>query len=103
VSSRKKEIRAAFRKAVFERDEHKCRICGQTEDLDAHHITDRTEMPNGGYVVENGISLCPICHKRAEIFHTTKGERWHKGMHPDELYKLIGSNYERARDTSGRL
>lgn len=27
-------------------------------DLDAHHITDRNEMPNGGYVPENGISLC---------------------------------------------
>lgn len=103
VSSKKKEIRAAFRNAVFERDGHKCRICGHESDLDAHHITDRSKMPNGGYVAENGISLCPVCHKHAELFHTTQGKRWWKDMHPDELYKLIGSNYERARDAAGRL
>lgn len=102
MSSEKKKIRQAFRDAVFERDDYKCRICGAESDLDVHHITDRTELPNGGYVMENGISLCPICHKHAELFHITKGDWW-KNMHPDELYKLIGSSYERARDASRRL
>ena len=61
-----------FRAAVFGRDGFTCRGCGfastpeRAEDaLDAHHITDRNEMPNGGYVAENGITLCEVCHAKA--------------------------------------
>lgn len=90
---------------MFKRDGSKCRVCGwkPTDDLhlDAHHITDRNEMPNGGYVKENGISLCPECHIKAEHFHST-GEAL-PGFSPDELYKLIGSNVELARDRSEKL
>lgn len=43
-----RQLRDAFREGVFARDNHKCRICGKSEDvgcqLDAHHITDRHEM-----------------------------------------------------------
>ena len=75
--SGKKRVRAAFRSAVLERARYRCDMCGKpgkdrqggdshskfhADDpslvpLDAHHITDRNEMPNGGYVKENGISL----------------------------------------------
>ena len=51
----KQKVREDFRNSVFERDGHKCKICGSNDKLDAHHITDRNEMPNGGYVKENGI------------------------------------------------
>ena len=44
---------------VFVRDGYACRTCGfastprrAEDELDAHHITDRNEMPNGGYVAE---------------------------------------------------
>ena len=96
MSRRKKLVRANFRRTVFERDHHKCRICGATEDLAAHHITDRTKMPNGGYHMSNGITLCPPCHERAEQFHISDGATWAEGMHPNDLYKLIFSDHETA-------
>ena len=113
----KKEIRKNFRDAVFKRDDMKCVICGMPnngENMDAHHITDRSEMPNGGYVLENGISLCnedkhqtysveDSCHKKAEKFHISGGEEWVEDMHPDDLYKLIGSSKEEAIEASLKL
>jgi hypothetical protein len=69
--------------------------------MDAHHITDRNEMPNGGYVLENGITLCQEkCHQKAERFHATCGKEWETGMHPNDLYELIGSSYEMAVSTA---
>ncbi len=99
----KKKIRQQFRDAVFMRDEHKCRVCGKLDmkELDAHHITDRNLLPNGGYVKENGISLCPDCHLKAEQFHST-GEAC-PGYSPDDLYRLIGSSYEKAVQASKKL
>jgi 5-methylcytosine-specific restriction endonuclease McrA len=98
----KKLIRKKFRDAVFERDGSSCRVCRRgkigsllaSEQLDAHHITDRHKMPHGGYVVENGISLCQGCHVKAEVFHLTGMAL--PGFSPDELYKLVGSSYAQA-------
>lgn len=67
--------RDEFREAVFERDKHRCVICGKkdnaasslTEDhLDAHHIIERRLFPDGGYYIENGSSLCQEHHLAAE-------------------------------------
>ena len=102
----KKEVRANFREAVFKRDKGCCKCCKKSctpIERDAHHITDRTEMPNGGYVLENGITLCNDCHFKAEWFHITEGKDWHEGMHPDDLYKLIGSSKELAIEKSELL
>eukprot|EP00727_Mastigamoeba_balamuthi_P011146 m51a1_g6654 hypothetical protein (203) ;mRNA; r:142961-143853 len=91
-------LRTEFREGVFARDGNKCRVCGlpasSSVQLDAHHITDRHEMPNDGYSLSNGISLCPEHHKKAEVWHQTKGQTWVPGFHPDELYALIGSSYQ---------
>lgn len=117
----KKQVRSAFRAAVFARDRYRCAMCGclgtdrQGGDghatfhkstpsvrlalLDAHHITDRNEMPNGGYVRENGISLCDeSCHLLAEEFHRTGIP--HPGYSPEDLYTAIGSSYEAALEAS---
>ena len=99
----KKRIRALFREGVFARDKNKCCFCDSTENLDAHHITDRSKMPNGGYVKTNGISLCPTHHMMAEQFHISGGERWEPGMHPDDLYALIGSSHDQAVKDSEKL
>lgn len=87
----KKDIRKNFRNAVFKRDKNKCVFCSSIENLNAHHITDRNEIPNGGYVLENGITVCEKCHLECEQFHISKGKTWIKGKHPDDLYKIIGS------------
>lgn len=109
MSAGKKKIRESFRSSVFERDQHMCVMCGVKETelaedskkLDAHHIVDRNEMPHGGYVKENGISLCPTCHELAEVFHSTGTS--HPGFSPDDLFGKIGSNLEKARRAAERL
>ena len=117
--SLKDKIRRNFRDSVFDRDGYCCKHCGNgpvyempESIFDAHHVTDRKEMPNGGYVKENGITLCKYnqdgleegsCHMKAEKFHITEGKEWEPGMHPDDLYKLIGSSKEVAIKASEKL
>ena len=56
-----------FRNGVFDRDGHKCVICGCKEGLDAHHIIERRLWgDSGGYFLENGATLCPEHHIKAE-------------------------------------
>lgn len=117
MSAKKKGVREKFREDVFERDGRSCAVCRRNEvKFDAHHITDRTLMPHGGYVKENGITLCSdlfpgddnfrpgqaSCHEKAELFHQSGGAGWAPGMHPDDLYKLIGSSKEKAIKASER-
>jgi hypothetical protein len=71
------------------------------QELDAHHITDRNLLPNGGYVKENGISLCQECHLKAEQFHSTGIS--YPGYAPEDLYKKINSTIERAIEASQKL
>lgn len=103
MSQKKKEIRNRFRDEVFKRDGHTCVFCEVNENLDAHHITDRSEMPNGGYVKENGITLCAQHHLLAEQYHISDGETWEEGMHPNDLYQMIGTTKEVAVKQSEKL
>lgn len=122
MSNCKKQIRANFRKETFARDKLTCQGCGRLmskEELDAHHITPREEMPNGGYVKENGVTLCkysypdgpPLsCHEYAEAYlkpeeYKSKNELRleQKGYSPTELYGKIGSSYEQAYKASKEL
>ena len=88
-----------FRSRVFERDRNVCVICGNTGPLDAHHITPRELMPFGGYVPENGISLCSQHHLEAESDLKNDSETPFRYY----LYKLINSSYELAYTMSLRL
>ena len=100
----KSEIRENFRSSCLKRDLFSCVVCRtrkySKEDLDVHHITDRNEMPQGGYVLENGITLCPPCHLKAEFYHISKGWDWVPGYHPNSLYFRIGSSRELAVQAS---
>lgn len=58
--------RDAFREGVFERDGHRCVICGQPA-VDAHHILERRLWPDGGYYLDNGASLCEDHHLACEM------------------------------------
>ena len=120
MASKKKKIRNNFRNSVFKRDRYKCVLCGlqSTKELahtvlDAHHITPREDMPNGGYVKENGISLCDPsklggsfsegCHFKAESVLKNRDLIHDPSYHnysPQQLYLHIGSSYEEAVEHS---
>lgn len=104
----KKQIRENFRNSVFKRDKNECKICGdKISKLDAHHITNRNEFENGGYVLENGVTLCDKvggCHFQAEEFLQTRdyiGVPYE--ITPDGLYDLIGSSFEKAVEADKKL
>lgn len=106
--SNKKLIRKYFRDDCYKRDKFRCAMCkirpllkDVEKELDAHHITSRDSMPNGGYVLQNGISLCSNCHLKAEEFHSTGIA--HLGYAPDDLYKVINSSLEKAIEASEKL
>lgn len=103
----KKKIRDNFRNIVFLRDKYTCCVCLSKKDeqyLDSHHITDRSEMPNGGYVKENGITVCKdVCHSKLELYHISNGLKWHIGLHPNDLYKKINSSKEIAFKKSEKV
>lgn len=108
VEKSKKDVREEFRRAVLKRDNRKCVMCGYAgPHLDVHHITDRSLLPGGGYVSDNGITLCneeaksPSCHALAEKYHMTGTP--HPGYSPDNLYAEIGSAYHWAFLASLRL
>jgi 5-methylcytosine-specific restriction endonuclease McrA len=116
----KKQIRGYFRTNVFKRDAYRCRCCGvagkdrqrgnlhtkyhpvkDPVELDAHHITPREIMLNGGYVEENGISLCTSCHIQAEDYlHGIMS--YYDDFSPENLYKLINSSYEKAVEADAK-
>ena len=71
--------RDKFREGVFNRDKHKCVVCGQPAQ-DAHHILERRLFASGGYFLENGASVCAEHHLDAEA--TT--------LSCDHLRELVG-------------
>lgn len=98
----KKSIRENFRDAVFKRDNYKCVFCDITVNLDAHHITDRHLIFNGGYVKENGITLCANHHDLVEDWNRY-GEVTDEMYHPNNLYKIINSRRKDAFLASVKL
>lgn len=102
--SSKKEIRQFFVQECLKRDKHSCKICNAANvKLDVHHIMDRNYFPNGGYIKENGITLCETCHLLAEKYHMSNGQTYHTNMHPDDLYNIINSSFEIAIHKDGEL
>lgn len=91
---RKQLTRVQFREKVFKRDRHECRFCDECVELVVHQITELDEIPNEYFIAENGISLCPDHQVEAEVYHISRGKRWVKGMHPDDLYAIIDSSHD---------
>jgi 5-methylcytosine-specific restriction endonuclease McrA len=48
-------------KAVRDRDKC-CQICGSRKKLHAHHIIPKAKWLSGAYLLNNGVTLCSICH-----------------------------------------
>ena len=121
--------RDQFRTAVFERDGHRCVICGAREGdrlhdsghparLDAHHIIERRLWSDGGYYLDNGATLCDYsmhgCHMDAETTSLSV-ERIREAagitkiilpedMYPDHVYDKWGNTIlADGRRTKGPL
>ena len=54
----------AFKESVFERDNYKCKNCGSTKNLHAHHIIPRKVLKSAEFIRANGVTLCSSCHKK---------------------------------------
>lgn len=96
-----KRWRKQFNEDCLKRDKNQCVFCDIVEGLDVHHITDRHDMPNGGYVLTNGVTVCGEHHLMCEEYHMS-GQPI-DGFHPDDLYLKIGSSYEKAHKDSENL
>lgn len=59
---------------VFKRDDYTCQgykygydcRCRDREKLTAHHVKPWSKFPKDRFKVNNGITLCEICHVRLE-------------------------------------
>jgi len=83
--------RSTFRKAVFERDGGLCVVCKQPAQ-DAHHLLERRLWPDGGYHLNNGVSLCGPCHLEAEAtLISVESLRYYAGIPkkiiPEHMYE----------------
>ena len=116
-------MRDEFREAVFARDGHKCVVCGlcgiqECADgpvkLDAHHIMERRLWTDGGYHLDNGVTLCAVCHLKAETTELScEGLRLMAGiaktilpdhLYPDNIYDKWGNIVlENGRRLRGEL
>lgn len=108
--------RDQFRTSVFERDGHRCVICGEPAK-DAHHIIERrlfkSENEKGGYFIDNGASLCELHHIQAEETTLSCDEiRERSGIDyiilPEHLYQDLeydkwGNIYTNAGRLKGEL
>lgn len=54
---------ARWKKQVKERD-GACTRCGDTKYLHAHHIKDFSTHPEIATEIDNGVTLCEICHSK---------------------------------------
>lgn len=109
------QLRNDFNDKCLERDNHECVICGKQAFV-VHHITDRKDIPNDGYVIFNGASLCTQCHVKAELFFARdlpnfRNQCFELKFSPEEIlkitpeyiYELIGSSEEKAFEESRKI
>lgn len=53
----------AWKRKIFYRDNYTCQKCGETKDIQAHHIFHYADHADLREAVENGVTLCKQCHK----------------------------------------
>lgn len=61
-----------WRKAVYERDNYTCVLCGCNESgkLNADHIKPFSLFPELRFAIDNGRTLCIDCHKKTDSYMT---------------------------------
>lgn len=64
LKKRSPSLSTKWREDVLKRDSRRCRICGATKNLEAHHIIPVAADKDAKYIYDrnNGITLCHTCH-----------------------------------------
>lgn len=63
-----REVQPELRQLVFERDNYTCKMCSSTKaavEIHCHHILPLNESPIESADIDNCITLCKECHKKA--------------------------------------
>lgn len=69
--------RKEFRETCLERENNTCIVPWCTHEADdVHHIIERAEWKNGGYIPKNGVSICNTHHQYAESNHIPPQAFW---------------------------
>ena len=65
---------------ALQRDEYICQICGFSEKdiMEVDHIKQKSKFPELKLILENLITLCPICHRRKTIRELKSQVPWNK-------------------------
>jgi 5-methylcytosine-specific restriction endonuclease McrA len=70
-----------WRKAVFERDDYTCMLCGKRGGvLEAHHILPFAYYPELRYEKSNGQTMCRKCHDRTKIPYNKMRDKYLKSI-----------------------
>ncbi len=57
-----------FRKKILKRDNYQCRLCGDKNAKDVHHIKPKVIYPELFLDEDNVILLCKSCHMRSDPY-----------------------------------
>lgn len=67
---RKRANYKLWKKNVFKRDNYTCQMCGNINNLHAHHIDKVKDFPEKITLLSNGITLCKDCHNSVNWHET---------------------------------
>jgi 5-methylcytosine-specific restriction endonuclease McrA len=70
-----------WRLQVYKRDRFCCKFCGAKKDLVAHHLYSYIAHVVLRTVVDNGVTLCRMCH---DAFH----EKYGRGNNTEEQFNI---------------
>lgn len=73
-----------WRMDVFDRDNHECQKCKTVHRLQTHHIEEYVNHSGKAIDIQNGITLCAVCHRE---FHRIYGR---KNNNIEQLKEFIG-------------
>lgn len=75
----------SWRSAVYAKDNYICQKCGDNNILNAHHLNNYKNYPKQRIDINNGITLCKICHTS---FHFYYG----KDNNKNQMEEFLGDN-----------